>query len=65
MDAQTCTPLPRLAYSMDEVAESLDLSRRTLNKFVRTGVLRTIKLGGRRLVPAEELRRLCSVQEVA
>ena len=65
MSAQTREPLPRLAYGVNEAAASLDLSRRSLYGLIEAGMLRTIKIGGRRLVPADELRRLCAGREAA
>lgn len=64
MSAQT-NPLPRVAYSLDEVAHSLGLSRRTMYELMDTGRLSTVKLGRRRLVPAQELERLLQPQEHA
>lgn len=57
MNAQHNT-LPRTAYSLDEAAQSLGLSRRTLYELMGAGTLHTVKLGKRRLVPAQELARL-------
>ena len=64
MNAQPNIP-PRTAYSLDEVARSLGLSRRTLYTLMRDGTLCTVKFGKRRLVPATELERLLRPQEVA
>lgn len=57
MNAQHNT-LPRVAYSLNEAAQSLGLSRRTLYELMDAGTLQTVKLGKRRLVPAQELARL-------
>ena len=59
MDAHTDTAA-RYAYSLDEAARSISLSRRTLYQLIDAGMLRTVKLGRRRLVPREELERLVS-----
>ena len=64
MNAQSNTT-PRTAYSLDEAARSLGLSRRTLYTLMRDGTLRTVTLGRRRLVPAAELARLTQPHEVA
>ena len=64
MNAQLNTT-PRTAYSLDEAARSLGLSRRTLYTLMRDGTLRTVTLGRRRLVPAAELARLTQPHEVA
>ena len=54
MNAQPNTT-PRTAYSLDEAARSLGLSRRTLYTLMRDDKLATVKVGKRRLVPAREL----------
>jgi excisionase family DNA binding protein len=51
-------PQPRLAYSIDETASMLGVSRPTLYKMIWRAELRTVKVGSRRLVPASELDRL-------
>ena len=48
----------RLAYSIDETARLLGVSRTTVNVLIRRGELRSVKLGWRRVVPASEIRRL-------
>ena len=64
MNAQSNT-VPRTAYSLDEAAQSLGLSRRTLYGLMDRGQLTTVKLGKRRLVPAAELERLVSTHTEA
>ena len=64
METQSNTPA-RTAYSLDEAARSLGLSRRTLYTLMRDGTLRTVTLGRRRLVPADELERLVRPAEAA
>ena len=64
MNAQPNT-IPRAAYSLDETAQSLGLSRRTLYGLMDAGKLSTVKLGKRRLVPAHELERLMRPQVAA
>jgi excisionase family DNA binding protein len=56
---QQTVSIPRLAYSFAEVEVSTGVSRATLYRMVDAGKLRTVQLGGRRLVPAAELERLC------
>jgi excisionase family DNA binding protein len=62
MDAHTDT-VPRHAYSIAEAARSISLSRRALYQLIEAGALRTVKLGRRRLVPREELERICSAAQ--
>jgi excisionase family DNA binding protein len=52
-----------LAYSVDEFAQATRVSRVTIYRLIRDGVLRSIRLRGRRLIPAEEAERLGFVTE--
>lgn len=53
------TPIAdRKAYSLEETAEILDLSLRSVYRLTATGKIRSVKIGGRRLVRAEEIVRL-------
>ena len=40
-----------MAYRVEEAAESLRISRDSIYELIRSGLLRTIKVGARRLVP--------------
>jgi excisionase family DNA binding protein len=57
--------VPRHAFSIDEAARSMSLSRRALYNLIDSGALRMIKVGRRRLVPSSELERLCRPEEHA
>ena len=46
------------AYSVREVAQALGIGRTLAIKLVRSGQLRSIKVGRRRLVPAAALEEL-------
>lgn len=46
--AATVVPV---VYRVDEAAEALRISRDTIYELIRSGRLRTIKVGSRRLVP--------------
>ena len=52
---------PVLALRVPEAAEVLSLSTRTLERLIKAGEIRTIKLGGKRqsarLIPVAELNR--------
>lgn len=65
MSAQTDTTAPRIAYAVPESARMLGISRRGLYRLIEDGTLRTVTLGRRRLVPADELSRLIQPREVA
>ena len=58
MDIQTIA-VPRLAYSFSEAEVASGLSRSTLYRLIARGDLRSVKRGKRRLIPSDELRRLC------
>ena len=47
---------PRRAYQVNEAA--CRLSRSTLYKLIAAGTLRSVKVGGRRLIPVEALEAL-------
>ena len=47
--------VPALLYRVDEAAVALRLSRSVLYELIRTGQLRTVKAGRRRLVPVSAL----------
>jgi excisionase family DNA binding protein len=58
MDVNT-TPNPSaLAYRVKAFCEAVGLGRTTLYKLMREGKVKTVVIGGRRLVPAEEAQRL-------
>jgi excisionase family DNA binding protein len=48
-------PVPPLLYRVEEAAEALRLSRTAIYELIRSGRLRTLKAGSRRLVPVEAL----------
>jgi predicted site-specific integrase-resolvase len=48
----------RRAFGLQEFADTFGISRESAKRFARTGVLKTITVGGRRLVPAAELERV-------
>jgi excisionase family DNA binding protein len=47
--------VPAVLYDVDEAAEALRLSRSVLYELIRSGRLRTVKQGRRRLVPVSAL----------
>lgn len=46
---------PRKLYSTTEAAEQLSISERVLGRLIADGVLETVKIGRRRLVPDDAL----------
>ena len=47
--------VPAVLYRVEEAAEALRLSRSSIYELIRSGQLRTVKHGSRRLVPVEAL----------
>lgn len=47
--------VPAVLYNVDEAAEALRLSRTRMYELIRSGQLRTVKVGARRLVPVTAL----------
>ena len=54
---------PRLAYSLAESEALSGLSRSSLYRLIAAKKLKTVQYGRRRLVPRDELERLCRPQE--
>ena len=48
----------RRAYQVNEAAAAYRLSRSTIYKLIAAGTLRSVKVGGRRLIPVEALEAL-------
>lgn len=46
---------PRKLYAKPEAAEQLSISERVLDRLIADGVLETVKIGRRRLVPDDAL----------
>lgn len=48
----------RRAYQLNEVVAAYRLSRSTIYKLMGAGKLRTVKVGGRRLIPVDAIEAL-------
>ena len=57
MSSRSSTQSP-LAVSFARAAEITSLSKNTLRRFAKSGRLRTVRLGRRRLIPFEALNEL-------
>jgi excisionase family DNA binding protein len=57
-------PLPRLTYSVREVAEALGVGTRHVERMCQGGELRHLRLGRRLLIPAAALDELLKAAEV-
>jgi excisionase family DNA binding protein len=47
--------IPRLLFSIEEAAVSLGIGKSNVESLIRDGVIETVTIGRRRLVPAEAL----------
>jgi excisionase family DNA binding protein len=50
----------KLLVSIDEAAHALSISKHTVIKYVKAGIVRSVKLGSRRLISSVELQRLAT-----
>jgi excisionase family DNA binding protein len=51
----------RLAVGVDEAAGKLGMSPSTIWKYISEGRIQSVRVGGRRLITLDELRRILSV----
>lgn len=56
-------PTRKLAYSIKEACAATSWGRSTLYTFIADGRLRTVRIGGRRLIPAEALHALINGED--
>jgi excisionase family DNA binding protein len=61
----TITAVVPLLYRVEEAAEALRLSRSQVYELIRSGALRTVKIGGRRRVPVTACTEYVETLEVA
>ncbi len=54
--------MDKLAYSINETAKALSLGRTSIYAMIADGRLEAFKLGRRRLVKADSIRRLIEAQ---
>lgn len=48
-------PIPRLAYSLQEAAEALRISERTVHRMIRDGRLKSVQVIRTHIIPAESI----------
>jgi excisionase family DNA binding protein len=65
LPADVDASLGRMACSRSEAAERLGVSTKTIDRWVRRGLLRAPLSGGRRLIPVGELERLAGIERSA
>lgn len=52
------TNIPKIAYSIKEAVQASSLGRTTIYSHIAAGRLRAIRVGGRRVIPADSLHAL-------
>jgi excisionase family DNA binding protein len=57
---QNMAPAEKRAYRVKEATVAYRLSHSTIYKLMKAGKLRTVKIGGRRLIPRDVLEALIS-----
>lgn len=50
----------RLAYRVNEFCRSVGISRSVFYELIKKGKIKTVKIGGSRVVPASEATRIAS-----
>lgn len=63
--APSALPIPKLAFTIKEAEYSLGVSKRTLNRLIADGQVKSVLVRGCRLIPTTELQRLCGVDREA
>jgi excisionase family DNA binding protein len=58
MEQGTAKPDERLAYRVDDFCRAIGLGRTKVYELIGEGVLRTVIVGGRRLIPREAAEAL-------
>ncbi len=56
--AKIAERIERMAYSINEVSLAIGRDPATIHRWVKSGKIASIKVGGARLIPAAELKRL-------
>jgi transposase-like protein len=54
---------PPSAYTIGAICRDFDVCRSTVHNWMAAGILRGVKVGGRRVFPAAEVERLLSAGE--
>lgn len=62
---QTHTQPDRVAYTIDETSAMLGISRWSTYQLIRRGDLRSVRIGARQRIPADELTRITRLHEIS
>jgi excisionase family DNA binding protein len=65
MLTSSTTDVEKLAYNADEAARAIGLSVRYIRELVAKGKLRSVKVGKRRLISTESLRKFVNGEDAA
>ena len=63
--AKIAQRVERVAFSVDEVSVMLGRDPATIHRWVKSGALSSIKVGGARMISAAELKRIAAGQGAA
>ncbi len=55
----------RQAYSIEETAQQLSVGRNTIYNLLNNGELKSLRIGARRVIPANEITRLLNESRVS
>jgi excisionase family DNA binding protein len=58
-------PSTRQAYSIEETAQQLSVGRNTIYNLLNNGELKSLRIGARRVIPANEITRLLNESRVS
>jgi excisionase family DNA binding protein len=56
--AKIAARVERLTYSVEEVSVMLGRDPATIHRWVKSGAIASVKIGGARMIPAAELKRI-------
>ncbi len=62
-DERSAMSNEKLAYSVTEVADLLSISRAAAYTYVRTGLIRSVSLGGRIIIPRRAIDELLDLDQ--
>jgi hypothetical protein len=55
--------IPKIAFNLGEAEYSIGISKRTLNRLIASGQIKSVLVRGCRLIPATELQRICGAEQ--
>lgn len=55
--------MQQLTCSVDDAAKAIGIGRVTLYKYINQGLVESVRVGGRRLVSIESLRKFAGVEK--